>query len=96
LAGVGALIPADKSYIRQRSTYDGQTQTAGLHKMHGLRHRYAQSRYEELTGWKCPKAGGPARNTLTGARHKADEMARMTISKELGHGRIGIVSIYCG
>jgi hypothetical protein len=96
LAGAGALIPADKSYIQQRSTYDGQTQAAGLNNMHGLRHQYAQNRYEELTGWKSPKAGGPARNTLTDSARKADEAARMTISKELGHGRIGIVSVYCG
>jgi len=34
--------------------------------MHGLRHQYAQTRYEELTGWKNPKAGGFAWDTLRG------------------------------
>jgi integrase len=96
LAGAGALIPSGKSYIQQRRLYDGQTQAAGLNNMHGLRHLYAQTRYEELAGWKCPKAGGAARATLTGAARKADETARMTISGELGHGRVGIVSNYCG
>jgi FKBP-type peptidyl-prolyl cis-trans isomerase 2 len=96
LAGAGALIPADKNYVQQQRAYDGQTQAAGLHKNHGLRHLYAQSRYEELTGWKCPIAGGPERDTLTGAARKSDKAARLTISKELGHGRIGIVSNYCG
>jgi site-specific recombinase XerC len=96
LAGAGSLIPPDRSYIQQRNIYDGQTQAAGLHKMHGLRHMYAQGRYEELTGWKCPKAGGSGRDALTGKGRKADEAARTTISQELGHGRIGIVAAYCG
>lgn len=59
LAGAGSLIPAHKSYIQQRHTYDGQCKAAGLSHMHGLRHRYAQDRYEALTGWKAPAAGGP-------------------------------------
>ncbi|MDR2926439.1 MAG: integrase domain-containing protein [Azoarcus sp.] len=96
LVGAGALIPPDKNYVQQQRVYDGQTQAAGLHKNHGLRHMYAQSRYEELTGWKCPIAGGPARDSLAGKSHKTDKAARLTISKELGHGRIGIVSVYCG
>jgi hypothetical protein len=95
LAGAGALIPSGKSYIQQRRLYDGQTQAAGLHNMHGLRHQYAQGRYLELTGWLSPKAGGPARATLAPAQRKADIAARTTISHELGHGRIGIVSNYC-
>ena len=94
LAGASSLIPAHMSYVQQQRVYDGQTQAAGLHKMHGLRHMYAQTRYLELTGWPCPKAGGPERDALTGAAKKTDEAARMTISKELGHGRIGVVSIY--
>jgi hypothetical protein len=44
-------------FIQQRNTYDGQCNTAGLSKMHGLRHLYAQVRYLELTGWKAPAAG---------------------------------------
>jgi integrase len=59
LAGSESLIPADKSYIQQRHVYDGQCKAAGLSNMHGLRHRYAQTRYEALTGWKAPKTGGP-------------------------------------
>jgi len=46
LAGVGSLIPADKRYIDQRHIYDGQCKTAGLSHMHGLRHQYAQNRYD--------------------------------------------------
>ena len=95
-AGDGALIPPGKSYIQQRNTYDGQCKAAGLKNTHGLRHQYAQTRYEELTNWKCPKAGGPARDTLKGEDQETDRMARLTISKELGHCRIGIVATYCG
>jgi integrase len=51
LAGTGSLIPANKTYIQQRHVYDGQCKAASLSSMHGLRHQYAQSRYEALTGW---------------------------------------------
>lgn len=65
LAGAGSLIPANKTYIQQRHVYDGQCKAAGLSHMHGLRHQYAQSRYEALTDWKAPAAGGPQRQSLT-------------------------------
>ena len=59
LAGRGSLIPSNRNYVHQMRIYEGNTRRAGLHHMHGLRHAYAQNRYEELTGWKCPAAGGP-------------------------------------
>jgi site-specific recombinase XerC len=96
LAGTGSLIPAQKNYIQQRQTYEGQCKTAGLSHMHGLRHRYAQTRYEALTGWKAPAAGGPSVQSLTPAQRIQDAMARQTISRELGHERPSIVSVYCG
>ncbi|MCY1289378.1 hypothetical protein D9M70_384680 [compost metagenome] len=65
LVGAGSLIPAHRNYILQRHVYDGQCKAAGLSHMHGLRHQYAQSRYEALTGWKAPAAGGPQRQALT-------------------------------
>src|SRR5277367_3474835 len=33
LVGAGSLIPAHKTYIQQRHTYDGQCKAAGLSKM---------------------------------------------------------------
>lgn len=96
LAGTGSLIPANKTYIQQRHVYDGQCKAAGLSHMHGLRHQYAQSRYEALTGWKAPAAGGPQRQSLTMSQRLRDTEARERISKELGHNRTGIVSVYCG
>ena len=56
----------------------------------------ALDRYEDLTGWKAPAAGGPARDTLTGERRRIDAAARMRISPDPGHGRLEIVRQYCG
>lgn len=96
LAGSGALIPAGEKYIQQQNRYDGQCQSADLDNMHGLRHAYAQARYETLTGWKSPFAGGPAKHELTPEQRAIDIEARQQISRELGHGRIAIVATYIG
>ncbi|WP_397475469.1 integrase domain-containing protein [Pusillimonas sp.] len=96
LAGAGSLIPAHKSYIQQRHVYDGQCKAAGLSHMHGLRHQYAQIRYEALTGWKAPSAGGPSTKTLTPAQRVQDAQARQIISRELGHERTQVTAVYLG
>ncbi|HEY0942512.1 MAG TPA: integrase domain-containing protein [Steroidobacter sp.] len=96
LAGAGSLIPAHKTYIQQRNLYDGQCKAAGLNRMHGLRHRYAQARYEALTGWKAPAAGGPIAQMLTPEQRVLDFHARQTISYELGHERLQITAVYLG
>lgn len=96
LAGSGSLIPAHKTYIEQRHVYDGQCKAAGLSNMHGLRHAYAQTRYEALTGWKPPMAGGPTSTILTPEQRSIDAEARQTISRELGHERTQITSVYLG
>jgi len=96
LAGAGSLIPADKRYINQRHIYDGQCKAAGLSHMHGLRHQYAQNRYEALTGWKAPAAGGPSSKALAPAQREKDEQARQIISRELGHERTQITVVYLG
>ena len=96
LARSGSLIPPDRSYRRQLKVYESQTREAGLYRMHGLRHRYAQERYEELTGWKSPAAGGPPQRSLTGARRRIDAAARQAIAEELGHSRRSVVGVYAG
>lgn len=96
LAGAGSLIPAYLTYIQQRHVYDGQCKAARLSNMHGLRHRYAQQRYEVLTGWKSPAAGGPAVKQLTPEQRLFDLEARQQISRELGHERIQITAVYLG
>ena len=92
LAGGGSLIPSERNYRQQLRVYERHTANAGLSKLHGLRHQYAQTRYEELTGWKAPAAGGPPARTLSTEQRALDREARLTISRELGHERPAIVS----
>ena len=96
LAGLGSLIPANKIYIQQRHVYDGQCKAAGLSNMHGLRHRYAQLRYEILTGWSAPAAGGTSSKDLASGQRTLDIEARQIISRELGHERLQVTAIYLG
>lgn len=96
LVGLGSLIPANKTYIQQRHVYDGQCKAAGLSNMHGLRHQYAQMRYEVLTGWRAPAAGGQQQEMLSANQQLQDLQARQRISRELGHERTSITAIYLG
>jgi hypothetical protein len=62
----------------------------GLTHRHGLRHRYAQERYLELTGSLPPNCEGPLETWAV------DDRARTIISDELGHGRKQVTSAYLG
>ena len=90
------MISPERNYKQQLKVYESQTRDAGLYRMHGLRHGYALERYEEITGWKAPAAGGPPRRSLTGARRRIDTAARGTIAEELGHSRVGVAEVYLG
>lgn len=96
LAGTGSLIPPQRSYIQQRRVYERHAARAGLSKLHGLRHAYAQARYAELTGWPAPAAGGPSARALTPLQLVDDRKARLAVSRELGHEREQITSVYLG
>lgn len=96
LASKRSLIPAHKTFIQQRHVYDGQCKAAGLSNMHGLRHRYAQMRYKTLTGWRSPAAGGPDKAQFGLSQRLVDRHARQQISRELGHERLTVTSIYLG
>ena len=96
LAGFGSLIPSNRNYVQQMRVYEGNTVRAGLSNMHGLRHAYAQNRYEELTGWKAPAAGGPKAKALSTEQREIDLQARLTISRELGHEREQVTTAYLG
>jgi len=96
LAGKGSMIPSNRNYVQQLRIYEGHTIRVGLSKMHGLRHAYAQRRYEELTGWKSPAAGGPISESLTSEQRELDLEVRLVISRELGHERRQVVSVYLG
>jgi site-specific recombinase XerC len=92
----GALIPPHLNYVQQLHRYEKQTAKAGLSRLHGLRHAYAQRRYHELTGRACPAAGGlPSKELIPGQR-VLDQRARLTISNELGHAREAISAVYLG
>ena len=96
IAGKGSLIPPERSYVQQVRVYEGELRKAGISRAHGLRHGYAQRRYEELTGWKCPHAGGPKSKELTPGQKAADREARLAISAEMGHAREEITAVYLG
>jgi len=96
LAGKGSLIPSNRNYRQQLRIYEGHTLRAGLSNMHGLRHAYAQRRYEELTGWKAPAAGGPSSESLSRGQKDQNHQARLLISRELGHEREQITAVYLG
>ena len=96
LAGKGSLIPSNRNYVQQLRVYEGNTVRAGLSKMHGLRHAYAQRRYEDLTGWRSPVAGGPSSKSLTQEQREQDREVRLIISRELGHEREQVTAVYLG
>ena len=96
LAGRGSLIPADRSYVEQLRRFEHQCAAAGVHRIHGHRHQYAQVRYRELTGWAAPAAGGPRSKDMTADQRAVDREARLKISAELGHEREQITVVYLG
>ena len=91
-----SLIPATLTYVQQLRRYEDHTSKAGLCKMHGLRHAFAQQRYYELTGRHAPAAGGMTSKELTKEEKQLDRQARLIISAELGHEREQITAIYLG
>lgn len=96
LAGSGSMIPKGQSYVERLKQYEYATSRAGLSKLHGLRHEYAQRRFAELAGFESPAKGGPTSKQLTPEQKAKDLAARLQVSQELGHNRISIVSVYLG
>jgi integrase len=94
--GRGSLIPEHRSYVQHLRAYEHECLNAGLRNPHGLRHAYAQARYQTLTGWAAPAAGGPDPGALTAAQRQADRDARLAVAEELGHGRPEIAATYLG
>ena len=71
--------------------------------MHGLRHAYAQDRFQALTGFEAPVKFDSIVDYQANAYGKVgdefqtlQDKARHIISEELGHSRIGIVAQYLG
>ena len=96
LSPLGSLIPASRSYVQHLKIFEREMANVGLGRTHGARHLYAQQRYEELTGWKSPAAGGSKSRELSDLDRTQDQSARLTISRELGHEREQITVVYLG
>ena len=96
LAGKGSLIPEERTYIQQVKVYEGELRKAGISRAHGLRHTYAQRRYEDLAGWKSPHAAGRSRRFDPRAAGHPTRAVRLAISAEMGHAREEITAVYLG
>ena len=96
IANEGSMIPLGRSYVLHRNFCRAIYNAFGIHRNHGLRHQYAQRRYLHLTGWPCPACGGPIAAEMTESQYKKDRAARLTVSREMGHGRIAVVAVYLG
>ena len=101
-----SLIPKNTKYKQYRDKLYRDLSIP--FRFHSLRHRYAQTRYEQLTRVKCPVSAhvkhGTAHITYiakdlsisTEAARQIDSEARITISRELGHNRELITNTYLG
>jgi integrase len=57
---------------------------------HGLRHEYANDRYQQFAGVASPVRGGPP------IEREVDRAARLRLAEELGHSRENITTAYLG
>ena len=92
----GSLIPKENTYTQYHDKLGNSSKRANLKNLHGLRHAYAQRRYLMLTGWPCPFQNGKTKKQMTSVERDLDQIARLQVSHELGHGRIEITSVYLG
>jgi len=94
--GKSLVAPGYRTYVAYLKHFRYECERVGIHGVHGHRHRYAQRRYHELTGWECPARGGPTSKQLTKTQKERDREARHTISHEMGHGREQVTAVYLG
>lgn len=78
-----------KNHYYQVARSCGITREDGI-TSHGLRHQYANERYQELTGSDSPVRGG------TPVDRDTDRAAREVVAEELGHSREGVTTHYLG
>ena len=90
-----SLIPVDTSFKTYYERFRKRCARNGINSRHGLRHAYAQQRYQELTNMPCSIKGGLPLKEMSEEQHTLDKAARMQLTRELGHGRIQITRIYC-
>ena len=100
------LQPEGMTYKKWEDSARNSYRDAGMTKdgvgsPHGLRHQYAQDRYQELTGWKSPAELSDAdrsqfKASMDQEMKGKDIEARQIVSQELGHGRVQVVANYVG
>ena len=93
-----SMIPKNQSFKAYYRDYNEARHALGI-AGHGLRHKWAQNRFEELSGGiKCPLAGGTEYASLSPAEKAAWNKAAGQVNQELGHGqgRQDITSTYIG
>ncbi len=104
LAAAKALLTSDAQYLANpsRSLVQNLDRLTNVMKKfcvtrkalgvtpHGLRHEYAEDRYEAFAGVPAPVRGGPPIDL------SVDEQARLRVAEELGHSRTQILAAYCG
>jgi hypothetical protein len=90
------VAPGYTTYRDYLQHFRAECARIGIHAFHGHRHFYAQMRYQELTGWECRARGGPTAKQLTPKQKALDREARLAISREMGHNREQILSVYIG
>jgi integrase len=78
-----------KNHYYQVVRARGITRRDGI-TSHGLRHEYANTRYQELTGVDSPVRGGGA------VERDMDQAARHIVAEELGHSRESVTTHYLG
>jgi len=94
--GKSLVAPGYATYRAYLSHFRAECERVGIRGVHGHRHRYAQRRYLDLTGWECPARGGPTSKQLPKQQKEHDREAREMISREMGHGREAITAVYLG
>jgi hypothetical protein len=94
--GKSLVAPGYATYRDYLQHFRYECGRAGIHAFNGHRHRYAQERYQEMTGWACPARGGPRSKQLTPKQKELDREARDVISHEMGHGREQVTAVYLG
>lgn len=96
--GEKSMIPKNQTFKAYYRDYNEARFDLGI-AGHGLRHKWAQNRFEQLSGGiKCPLAGGTKYASLTPAEKTAWDKAASQVNQELGHGegRQDITATYIG
>ena len=99
-ARLASTIPADSLLSQWKNHYYYVLRECGITRAdgitsHGLRHGYANDRYEALAGTASPVRGGDTPGQRSEARD-VDRAARLELAEELGHSRESVTTHYLG